>query len=285
VRDGTRPADELLPATLHHVATLDPDLAGATTGIPQSDGWHRVDQLTGDVIGAWVDELAATHGGHRDVAGSFLGGWVTSAIVAIPTASLVVLGRSPRVTPTMSVRRHADGWFDGVAFDSPRVHVVTASAARHDADVVEHADGAQLVDNVAAEFVDVLAPLLAAIRDVAPFGLRGLWGTVADEVSATATWAARLAALDQHVARQLADSLVSRIAARAPRLRVRPQPFPVRWSGGEDLFQVKGTCCLSYKTGSETIDEQGPAMCTTCPFRNDADRTTRLVNYLQSGGK
>lgn len=69
-------------------------------------------------------------------------------------------------------------------------------------------------------------------------------------------------------------------AASQTHLR-RPRPFPVSWAGGEALFQVKGTCCLYYKTRDGSLDADDDSYCTTCPFRDHGNRLSRLRHHLE----
>lgn len=64
------------------------------------------------------------------------------------------------------------------------------------------------------------------------------------------------------------------MAAKAP-LRRRARLFPVAWSGGTTCFQVRGTCCLLYRS-SAAPDRDGDGYCATCPLRTDRSRTERL---------
>ncbi|UWP78894.1 hypothetical protein Dfulv_27390 [Dactylosporangium fulvum] len=118
-----------------------------------------------------------------------------------------------------------------------------------------------------------LAPLLAAVRARAPFGLRNLWGSVADEVTGTAIRVAQLAGRDAEAAWARAQRLLDALAPHAPVTPARGTPCPVRHPGGRQLFQVRGTCSLYYRSMVETY-------CDTCPLRDDDSRQRRLRAYL-----
>lgn len=48
---------------------------------------------------------------------------------------------------------------------------------------------------------------------------------------------------------------------------------------GSELFAVRGTCCLYYRTVAHP-DRDGHGYCNTCPLRTDASRLRRLRAYL-----
>ncbi len=180
------------------------------------------------------------------------------------------------------VHRRCEGWFDGVAFESPQV-LVTADdpeSGHPDATVV---DGTGLLAAHGDALAARLTPVLDAIRALAPFGRRGLWGTAADEVAGAALWAARAGASDLDAAWRTAVAVTDALAARAPWIRTRPRPFSVDVDQGRSLFPVKGTCCLYYKTQPQPPDPRD-GYCTTCPLRDDTSRRQRLVEHLRTGG-
>lgn len=74
--------------------------------------------------------------------------------------------------------------------------------------------------------------------------------------------------------------LVDAIHAGAPGLRHRPHLLPVPLSGGTAHYQVRGTCCLSYRTFDQP-DPNGDGYCATCPLRTDDSRTRRLRAHLE----
>src|SRR5688500_838964 len=111
-----------LAATLLALDAADPyrrHLAGAQSG----DGWLRLDELLagGALLSAWFDSLVAGEArGHRDVAGSYLAGWLAEAIAGPVAAAFELHRRTWPLDPaTLRVRRHAEGWVDAVAVDPP----------------------------------------------------------------------------------------------------------------------------------------------------------------------
>ena len=265
--DGDGP----LAATLARIAAVDPWF-GASVGPPAGEGWFRLADVRAGELAPRIDALAARHGGHRDVAGSYLGGWLSGAAVISPVAALVLDRRLPDPDSPVWVHGHEDGWFDTVAFERPDVLVLADDAAADHPDTVVVAE-AELAPRFAAGLVARLAPALEAVRSLAPFGRRGLWGAVADEVASAALWAARSGGTDQQAAWRTAEAVIDAVAAEVPWLRARPAPYPVAGS----LFSVKGTCCLFHKTQPGPPDPCGESYCTSCPFRDDGSRRERLV--------
>ncbi len=269
-----------MAVTLERLAAVDPWFA-AQLGLPAGDDWLLFDELAVEGrLSDWVDELAARHDGHRDVAGSYLGGWLASAAIIVPTAALVLERRLPVPSGPLWVHRHPDGWFDRVAFEHPHVLVTDSDPAADHPDattVGEH----ELLAIHARGLVERLSPVLDAVRARTPFGRRGLRGAVTDELASAALWAARAGATDIDAAWRTATALIDALSEQTPWVRVRPRPFPVATAASETLFTVKSTCCLYYKTQPQPPDPCGDSYCTTCPFRDDTSRHERLAAHLQ----
>lgn len=271
-----------LATTLQRLGRLDPWLF-AQLGPPVGEGWFRFDDLAVDApLSDWVHELAKRHDGHRDVAGSYLGAWLARAALVVPTAALVLQRRLPDPTGPLWVHRHDDGWFDRVAFEDTRL-LVTAedpSASHPDTTVVDAVD---LITCHGHALAARLTPVLEGIRALTPFGRRGQWGSVADELASAALWAARSGATDIDVAWRTAVAVTDALCERTPWIRRRPRPFRVDSRHGSTLFSVKATCCLYYKTQPRPPDPSGDSYCTTCLFRDDRSRNDRLLAHLEAG--
>lgn len=268
-------------ATLARLRHLDEYLA-AEIGPPQGDDWYPIDSLvSGNHIGSWLDDLARDNGGQRDVAGAYLGSWLTGAVVSVPVSAMVLERRVPLLGAGLWLHRHDEGWFDRIAFASAKLNVLADDTDADHPDAMVLADQTALAEHYAESLVKILTPLLGAVRQRAPYGSGGLWGAVADDVTGTALGAARLAGSDGWAAWALSQVVLDHVAARQTHLRRRPTPFPVSWSGGEALFQVKGTCCLYYKTHDGPPDPESDSYCSTCPFRGNDDRLSRLRHHLE----
>lgn len=270
-----------LAETLERLSAVDPWF-GAHIGEPEGDGWHHFSDVAADGrLAGWVDDLAARHDGRRDVAGSYLGGWLAGAAILVPTAALVLERRLPDPAGELWFHRHDEGWFDLVAFETTRVYITAAdAAAKHpDAVVVRAADQIRLH---ARGLVDRLTPVLEAVRASAPFGRSGLWGGVTDHLASAALWAARAGRTDARDAWRLAEAAIDTMAEERRWLRARPRLFPVTTADGPTAFSVKGTCCLYYKTQPQPPDPSGDSYCNTCPFRDDDSRRRRLVASLDA---
>lgn len=276
-----RAASGPLVETFERLATVD-SWFGAHIGAPEGDGWHRFsDVATDQRLAGWVDDLAARHDGRRDVAGSYLGGWLAGAAIVVPTAALVLERRLPDPAGDLWVHRHDEGWFDLVAFEEARVYVTSADPAASHPDAVV-VDGAEQTRLLALGLVDRLTPVLDAVRASTRFGRSGLWGGVADELASAALWAARSGRTDAGDAWRLAEAASDTIAQGRRWLRARPRLFPITTADGASAFSVKGTCCLYYKTQPQPPDPCGDSYCNTCPFRDDDSRGRRLVATLDT---
>ena len=138
--------------------------------------------------------------------------------------------------------------------------------------------------------VAVFAPLADAVRARAPFGRRGMWGTLADHLAEVAVRRARERGRAPDVALAEAERLVDAVADRASDLRTRPRRQVVSTARGPETVVTKGTCCLIYKASARPGDRGaaagliGTAACTSCPLRSDEDRARRFVAYLDASG-
>lgn len=234
-------------------------------GPPAGSDWWTLAEATVRVD-AWFPSLVEQEGDRR-AAASYLSTWLAEAPVLVVGLCAVLGEVAPRVTADgLWLHRHPDGWFDRHAIDPVEVHTgsvddVLAAAGSHVAELT-----APIVDLVCASL---------------PVGPVAVWGTVADAISGYALSIAREHGLDELETWRRCAVLVDAIAVHAPRLRHRPRPFPVTWSGGTALFQVRGTCCLHHRT-CESPDPDGDGYCATCPLRTDESRTRRLRRHLET---
>jgi hypothetical protein len=240
-------------------------------------GWLRLPDLDLD---EHLAGLVALHG-RRNVAGSMFGAQLAEVVIGPSVSALVLESRCPDpAADNLALRLAEEGHVARVAVLSPAMAVLPGDPAAAEPHSVvlpsPEAVHAWWAERVAA----TLGPLLAGVRARAPFSLRHLWGSVGDDVTGTAIRIAQLAGRDAGPAWQLAERLLD---ALAPHLPVRPArgiPFPVRYTGGQRLFQVRGTCCLYYRSAEET----GPPAeryCSTCPLRDDDSRLRHLREYLE----
>lgn len=267
-------------ATFARLRQLD-EYLDAEVGPPEGAAWYSLDTVvSGGHLDSWLERLACDHDGQRDVAGAYLGSALAGAVVSVPMSALVGERRVPHFGAGLWLHRHGEGWFDRVSCTSIEVDVLADDPEAEHPDTVIVADQAALAERFAESLVETLAPLLQAVRRRTPYGLQGLWGGVADEVTGTALRAARQTRTDGWAAWALSQAVLDHMAASQHHLR-RPRAFPVSWSGGEALFQVKGTCCLYYKTHDGPPEPNGDRYCTTCPFRDDDNRLSRLRQQLE----
>ncbi len=281
----------------------DHPLAWAAAGIAQRDanqvlelgapdpgaGWFRLDAL--GTPGAIETELAWIAGRTRDgvrprdVTASELASGLGSC-VAIPTAMLLVFeGVVPEVSgENLWIRRSEGGrYYDRIAFERPSYRCVTGSAGDGHRDAEPIPDRAALVGSFAGAVVATLDPLFTAIRTVAPYGVRGMWGSLADDLLTSMLWTTRRFDGTDDAQRAVAATtgeIIDAIAARQPLLKVRPTVVDLTWARGHTLFCRRGTCCMIYKAPGAG---EGPERyCASCPLIDDDDRNDRWRTWLAS---
>lgn len=255
-------------------------------GEPAGEGWFGLDELQSDPgrLHRWLDDLVAGEAqGRREVAGSYLTAWL-GGIVAGPVAAAVLTERRawPMESGALSIHRDNGGWFDGLAVRRPSLLVLPDDPAAGAADVCVVEDVAALHERVAAGLVGVLRPLFALLRGPARVGAPAMWGGVADAIAATALAQARHRSHDGAAAWHEADRLIDAVQRAAPAVRARPTVERVKWSGGLAHFAVRGTCCLYFKISGCARDPRGESYCTSCPFRDAADRRQRWAAWLEA---
>jgi len=231
-------------------------------GAPADGDWQTLSQAMATAP-AWHGELAARVGDRR-AAAAYLAGWLVEVPVLLVGLPVVAGAPVPRVTPhDLYVRRHADGWLDGLAI-APR-------AVDDRGDLLA----------VAAEHVhDLTAPVVAVLTEVLPVGPAAAWGAVADGLAAQALHLDRVRGADTDRTWTRLERLLDGLQARLPRRLVRPRPLLVSWSGGTARYPVRGTCCLYHRT-CEAPDRDGEGYCATCPLRTPESQRRRLREHLE----
>jgi hypothetical protein len=270
-----------LAASVAHLRAIDPQLCrlrgpGDSTG----ETWLGLDDPD-----EGLDLLVAAGarlGRRPDHLGASIASAVIDAIVSASLPLLLVDRRLPDLAVASVRVRLAGGelWFDAVDVRSDRCRVLQGDpeATAPGVDVV--ASVTDLHRTLAAALRETGNRWFPAVRRRAPFGRRGMWGQLADDVHGSALWTARVAGLDQRVAWDEAQAIVELVAGGAPELKTLPRPFPVRWSGGDALWQVKGTCCLWYTACPE--EERETSFCTSCPLRGDDSRREQLRSWMET---
>lgn len=243
---------------------VDPDYS-FDLGRPAGPSWWDPAAVTSSDVARWLDELESRHGA-RDVAGSYLAGWLAAGVVGAPMAALAVVGALPGIGPgSVRLRRHPGGWFDRSAVDE---------SAR----VLDAADPATPA-TFCAGVVDVLAPLFDLVRAEAPYGRSGMWGALADALANGTVHAARRFSLPPERAVEAWErttSMVAELGVLRPELRGRPRPFPVRRGDTVELFAVRSVCCLAYKSATVRGLPDHVRYCVSCPLVDDGVRALRL---------
>lgn len=247
--------------------------------------------------GEWIDFATLLDGGldavfaagnrseprRRDHLGASVAAALVEALLSAALPPLLLERRLPDVRPAnVAARLHPEHlWFEAVALHAARCLGIPSDpgVAEPELEVVDDLGG--LHRALAAALVEAGTTWFPAVRARAPFGRRGMWGQLADEVHGVALWTARSLGLDPAAAWGEAAAIVDLVAASEPELRVRPRPFPVRSSAGDALWQVKGTCCLWYTTCAEG-ERDDTSYCTACPLIDDAGRHERLRSWMEA---
>lgn len=249
---GRPPSPRVVAAT---VGRLDASSAWRRFEVDEpGEGWVRLADRLGDAGGldAWYrTELAATARGHADLAGALIVYRLAGALAELVAGPLLDQRRCLELAPAAISLRFGDA----ARLDALSVSAPVAAVLAGDPDagspgsrvVAAPADmPAMAVDGLMAVF----GPLAHAVRARAPFGLRGMWGTLADHLAEVAVRRAREQGRDVEAAWSAVSALIADLAAREPLLRARPRRQAVRWPGGTDLLVAKGTCCLIYKAAA-----------------------------------
>ncbi len=266
----------------------------------QGDGWVRLDERLTDpaALDAWYRaELEATARGHADLAGALIVYRFAGALAELVVGPLLDQRRCVVLRPAaLSLRFGEAARLDELSVSAPTVAVLAddASAGERGTAVVASAEGLRAV--AADGLHAVFGPLAAAVRARAPFGLRGMWGTLADHLAEVAVRRARERGGDVEAAWAAAGTLIDDLTAREPLVRARPRRAVVTGASGAATFVAKGTCCLIYKAAAPVSVRPGAdrarhliaaAACTSCPLRTAEDRQVRFAAYLQqlAGGQ
>ncbi|MGH9246045.1 MAG: hypothetical protein ACRD29_17350 [Acidimicrobiales bacterium] len=217
------------------------DWLGAHVDRPAAGSWISVADLTaadGAALVARHGAISARFGqGQRDVGAAYLMAWIAKAVAHPVAWSWLVDGLAPSLVPDeVALREYDGGWFDALAVGTV------------DADV---GSGGEL----SGRLVDLLAPMVEALRPRAPIGYRGLWGAVADAIAAGTAHAAIHGGRPDSPAVLRAGAAI--VEAARPPLPRHPGFTTVTLAGRPTVIARRSVCCLAYKTGMQ--------FCTTCP--------------------
>jgi hypothetical protein len=124
-----------------------------------------------------------------------------------------------------------------------------------------------------------MGPLFATVRSFAPYGVRGMWGAIADSLGSSAATAAFRAGRPARPAFDEAMRIVDGLVAAGAGRITRPTPDVVRYTTGTTTVVHKGTCCLWYKT-TDVGAPIGERYCLSCPLQPGADEHERWVAWL-----
>lgn len=231
-----------------------------------------------------LDAVAAHYVGHRDVAAAYIA-MRYAGVVAVPLiGAYLAEHRVPLAEPaTAFVRCDDDLEFSRIAIGHSRFAALAhdPSAAHHDARVVT--DGEALADMLADALHHLIEPVLEAVRPLAPVGRRGLWGLTADAIGGGALAAARETGRDHRPLWASAIEILDRLQERGLPVHNRPRPLVVSCDGHDFPFNIRGTCCLRYKSSNHR-DHHDPdfgAYCHSCPLVDDDTLYRHYVDNAQ----
>ena len=270
-----------LGAMLARLDAADP-YCRAVAGVPDGAGWTLVRDLLVEpmILESWFRELRTEHHGQADVAGSFLAGWLGGIVLDPVGWAFHVERRAWPLDPdVLWLHRHEEGWFDGFAVASPSLDVLPDDPDAAHPDVRIVADLDVLRRSIARDAVAVLMPLFAAVRRLAPFGIRGMWGNLADSVASNTVSSAFRHAEPTTPAFEAAMALVDELVVAGAGAITRPSPEPVGYSRGTTTVVHKGTCCLWYKVAG-TDAPAGERYCLSCPKQPESGQRARWVAWL-----
>lgn len=277
----------MTPALVATLGRLDAatDYGEVRAGTPPTDaGWIPVSDALDNpaVVAGWFAALRAGDAHPPDVAGSFLAGWLADIVLHAPSTALVTERRTWVLDPTqLWLHTSAQGWFDGLAVGDVTLRLLADDPAAGDPRTEVVAEPAALRRLLATEAVAVLDPLFTAVRALAPFGRRGMWGSLADGLAGGAVWTAFTGGADTAAAFAAAMSLVDDIAAAGGGPLNRPRPVPIECRHGTVTVAVRGSCCLWYKTTSAATEAHAEARyCTSCPLRHPATQRENFTAWL-----
>ena len=143
-----------------------------------SDAWYAV-------------ELTATAAGHRDLAGALIVYRLAGSLAELVVGTVEGQRRAVPLGPGGTALRFGDAArLDEMSVTAPSVAVLSddPDSGRPGAVTVS---AAALRQVAVGSLVDVFGPVADAVRARAPFGLRGIWGTLADHVAEVAVRRAR----------------------------------------------------------------------------------------------
>jgi len=240
---------------------------------PEGPDWYCLaDIASTGTITRWLNELPAARAGMRNVAAAGTSLQLANCVVRPLLAMLYLEHAFPDLTAAdVYVERGRAGSFGRLALRPTPI-----LSGKDD-----------LIGPAADRIYDLFSPTLQAIRVDGRYGLRNLWGGVLDMIGAASLLIARTAGLPQQRVWSVTERLLDELARRAECAGGRPQPFTVRYSGGEALFTVKGTCCLRYREHGLRAGEQpanDEAYCHTCPFADDDLRRRHYADQLERRG-
>lgn len=226
-------------------------------------GWVPLDALLADdaALDAWYrTELGATARGHADLAGALVVYRLAGALAELVVGTLLDQRRCPELTTAgVALRLGPDARLDGLSVSARRVAVLAGDPdAGADGTVV--VDGSAGLRAFAADgLVATYGPVCEAVRARAPYGRRGMWGTLADHLAEVAVRRARERRRAIDSAWAAAAALTDDVAARQPRLRTRPRrETVVAGPATGAAYVAKGTCCLIFKASGPAPAVPGP---------------------------
>ncbi|QVQ52489.1 (2Fe-2S)-binding protein [Spiractinospora alimapuensis] len=239
--------------------------------------WLRADRLgSADALGPVYDKVTAEHGpGHRLPAVVRFQRALLRDPVFLVAAGIYLAGRAPLLrAEDLWYPWHADASIGTPVVTSTRVAVLPDDPAAGHPDVTVVSDERELDRVAARSLVETVRPMLGALQQHTRMGTRTLWGWVADSLCFYMLNPARFLGHDSELAWARGQAVVDEMVTAGAVLRDRPQLFPFCANHPGGVWAVRGTCCFDYKADAKED------YCLTCPLRDDASRTEKLLTWL-----
>ena len=256
-------------------------------------GWVNLAARLGDPAGldAWYRaELDGMAAGHRDLAGALIVYRFAGSLAELVVGPLFDQRRSLVIRPEgLSLLLAPDGArLDGLSLAAPAVAVLpTDEAARGagaaaGAAVSVVADEAALREVAVAGMLATFGPLAEAVQARAPFGVRGMWGTLADHLAEVSLRRAREQGRASAAAWAASEALLDDLAARQPLLRVRPRRQEVVAPAGPVTFRGEGDVLPGVQARGRRWPPQ-PARRAPCGTGRPGGRLPALPGHARPG--
>ena len=213
--------------------------------------------------------------------------WLTELMLWPMVSALALHGRAWTFEPSTQLHRRAGSEWDVSRHVAATVAVTVDDAIARTAmadSVLVMPTGLDVARWAGREWASTLLQAVDALRTTGPYGRRGLWATVADEVVFAALVAAHRGHRDDGPALELALAFLDEVEASTGETIPRPPIITVDAAIGPRRSPIKATCCLRYKVPDFAV--RADPLCLTCPRRTGEEAvllSTAWVDRLCAG--